>query len=68
LPVGLVLNSATGSIFGTPTILGTSFVTINATNAGGTCTAALIIIVNPLPPIINNTLIKISTVGILFSY
>jgi hypothetical protein len=35
LPVGLSVNTATGLIDGTPTVLGTSLVTISATNADG---------------------------------
>lgn len=40
LPAGLNLNTATGEISGTPTAAGTPSVTVTATNAGGTSTAA----------------------------
>lgn len=43
LPAGLSLNSATGVITGTPTALGTTIVTLYATNAAGTGTATLIL-------------------------
>jgi alpha-tubulin suppressor-like RCC1 family protein len=41
LPPGLVVNSYTGAITGTPTMAGTWTVTISATNAGGTGSANL---------------------------
>ena len=47
LPAGLILNSATGAITGTPTGAGTSNVTISATNSAGTGSATLVITVNP---------------------
>ena len=43
LPSGLVLNTSTGLISGTPSTAATSNVTIGATNAGGTGTATLTI-------------------------
>ena len=46
LPVGLTLNPATGALSGTLAIAGTSYVTISATNAGGTGTALLAISAN----------------------
>jgi len=46
LPLGLTLNAATGAITGTPAIAGTSYVTISATNTGGTGTALLVISAN----------------------
>jgi PKD repeat protein len=48
LPVGLSVNSSTGMISGTPTAIGTSNVTISATNAGGTGTATLVLAINAI--------------------
>jgi len=41
LPAGLVLNTTTGEITGTPTVGGTYSVTVSATNSGGTRSATL---------------------------
>jgi hypothetical protein len=41
LPVGLSVNTATGLISGTPTVIGISTVTLSAVNAGGTGTRTL---------------------------
>ncbi len=46
LPAGLSVNSASGLISGTPTTMGTSTVTLSATNAGGTGNAALTLTIN----------------------
>jgi hypothetical protein len=51
LPSGLLITSATGAIFGTPTVTGTFTVTISATNATGTTNATLMLTVAPGPPI-----------------
>jgi hypothetical protein len=48
LPAGLSVNSLTGTINGTPTAIGTSLVTIQATNAIGTGAAILTITVAPI--------------------
>jgi len=45
LPLGLALNSATGSITGTPTVAGVSVVALGATNASGTGIGTLTITV-----------------------
>jgi uncharacterized repeat protein (TIGR03803 family) len=50
LPPGLSINSATGTIYGTPTTVGTYPVTIYATNATGTTPAALSIQITGVPP------------------
>jgi subtilase family serine protease len=47
LPAGLSVNSATGVISGTASATGISNVTINATNAGGTGSATLAIVIVP---------------------
>lgn len=70
LPVGLSIDNATGIISGTPTTPGTTAVTINAVNVGGTGTAVLVITVNnntaPAAPsgvtasVVNTTQVSIS--------
>ncbi|MDB6126777.1 MAG: Endoglucanase [Verrucomicrobia bacterium] len=45
LPPGLTLNTATGTISGTPTVAGTYVVTITATNSSGTSTTQLTIFI-----------------------
>lgn len=47
LPTGLLVNTATGAITGTPTAAGTSSVTISAINSAGPGTATLSITINP---------------------
>lgn len=47
LPAGLVLNTATGAVTGTPTQAGTFDVTLSATNATGTGTLPLQIVIDP---------------------
>ncbi len=47
LPAGLTVNTASGSITGTPSVSGTSTVTLSATNAGGTGNATLALTINP---------------------
>lgn len=49
LPTGLSINTATGAITGTPTVLGTSNVTLSATNASGTGMLALTITISNQP-------------------
>lgn len=50
LPAGLVFNAASGVIAGTPSVAGTTSVTISASNTGGTVSATLSIsISNPCP-------------------
>jgi hypothetical protein len=70
LPAGLILNSTTGAITGTPTGAGTSNVTISATNSAGTGSATLVITVNPSAsaPVISSSLTQSGTVGSAFSY
>ena len=73
LQPGLVLNSQTGVISGTPTRDTTTFVTLTATN--GTCTSpgVYLMIVTSLPgcvpPVItNSTLTATGALGVPFSY
>ncbi len=69
LPGGLGINTSTGAITGTPTVAGTSNVTISATNSAGTGSATLVITVsNPPPPVISSSLTSTGTVGSAFSY
>jgi hypothetical protein len=46
LPPGLTLNPVTGAINGTPTVAGTSVVTLTATNANGTTSANVTIVIS----------------------
>lgn len=46
LPAGLVLDSATGVISGTPTTVGSATFTITATNAGGIDSKAFVLVVD----------------------
>lgn len=48
LPSGLSVNTTTGLISGTPTVVATTSVTISATNAGGTGSATLVLTVAAL--------------------
>jgi len=70
LPAGLSVNTSTGAITGTPTAAGTSSVTISATNAGGSGSATLSIIVAPVPPppVITSATTAGGNVGQAFSY
>jgi hypothetical protein len=68
LPAGLSVNTATGVISGTPTTPGQTWVTISATNAGGTGSASLSITVNPLPPVITSSITASGQTGNAFSY
>ena len=68
LPFGLVVNTTTGLINGTPTVSGTFNVGITATNAGGTGSAVLTLNVPPSPPVITSLLAATGTSGVAFSY
>jgi len=68
LPAGLSINTATGLISGTPTALGTSTITLNASNTAGTGTATLTLNINPAVPVITSSSTASGTVGKSFSY
>ena len=51
LPMGLLFNTADGSISGTPSVLAVAAgYTVTAANSGGSCSVTPLIAVNPLPP------------------
>lgn len=70
LPSGLSINTSTGAITGTPTVSGTSSVTISATNSWGTGSAvlALSIASGVSAPVVTSALTASGTVGSAFSY
>ena len=68
LPTGLTVDTGTGLITGTPSVVGMSSVTLSATNAGGTGTAVLALTTNLAPPVITSSLSPTGTVGQSFSY
>ncbi len=56
LPAGLSINTSTGVISGTPTIIATATnYVVSATNTGGTANFTISITVNPKPPVISYT-------------
>jgi hypothetical protein len=70
LPSGLSISSTTGVISGTPTVVSTANYIITATNAMGSSTFGIEIIINPPPPIIvytpaNNNFIVGNTIQTL---
>jgi PKD repeat protein len=71
LPAGLVRNTTTGAITGTPTAVGTTPVLLGATNTFGTGNATLTIVVaaaGTTPVIANNPVVAAGTVGVPFSF
>ena len=67
LPAGLSVNTATGVISGTSTVLGVSTVTLTATNAGGSGTKSLTLTVDPLTPAISSATTATGADGTAFS-
>ncbi|MBI3882672.1 MAG: putative Ig domain-containing protein, partial [Sphingobacteriales bacterium] len=67
LPPGLVFNTATGIISGTPTVPGIYTVTVSATNIAGSTTGTLTITIKQGKPIIYNDYLS-EQAGIPFSY
>ncbi|MEK7949307.1 putative Ig domain-containing protein [Luteolibacter soli] len=69
LPAGLLLNSSTGVISGTPTLAGTVESTITATNDNGTGSATLVFTITAgPPPVITSPLAATGAVNVAFSY
>jgi hypothetical protein len=70
LPDGLSVDTATGLISGTPTAVGTTNVTISATNADGTGSEVLTLTIakNPGAPTITSSLTAVGQTGASFSY
>jgi sugar lactone lactonase YvrE len=70
LPPGLAINTVTGVISGTPTSANIYTVTISATNAGGTGSSSLSLLVSfaGVGPTVTSALTAPATVGSAFSY
>ena len=68
LPAGLSINTSTGVISGTPTVVATSTITIGATNLGGTTTTTLTLTVSNIPiPVVTSATTATGTIGTAFS-
>jgi GH25 family lysozyme M1 (1,4-beta-N-acetylmuramidase) len=70
LPNGLSTNTSTGVVSGTPTVSGTFNATISASNAGGTDTEHLTLVLSPQSsaPVITSALMATATQGQTFNY
>ena len=70
LPAGLVVDPATGAISGTPTAAGTSTVQLTATNASGSVSQPLVIVIDPPlnVPVYTGPLNPSGTQGSVFSF
>jgi len=62
------VNTSSGLLSGTPTTLGTSTVSLSATNGGGTGNATLTITLAAAPPVITSATTASGVVGTAFSY
>jgi len=60
VPPGLTLDTGTGAVTGTPSVAGTWFTTISATNAAGTGYATIIVTIVPQP---SSRIINFSTLA-----
>jgi PKD repeat protein len=68
LPPGLVVNTAGGSISGTPTVTGTYYVVLQASNASGTGAQLLKLTISGGVPAITSSLTASAIVGQVFTY
>ena len=68
LPAGLSVNTITGMISGTPTVVGTTSIVLAASNAAGSGTAGLTVQIVPLPPSFTSALSATGTQWNGFSY
>ena len=68
LPAGLSLNPITGVISGTLSVLGTTTITLSASNDGGTGNQTLTLTVKPVTPVITSAANANATVGLSFAY
>jgi hypothetical protein len=68
LPAGLAINTKTGLVSGTPTTVGTSNVTLSATNGAGTAAKSLTMQVLPPKPVVTSAGSAPAKVGLPFSY
>ncbi len=68
LPTGLSLNPTNGVISGTPTILGTTTITLSARNDRGTGNQTLTLTVKPQIPVITSAATATATLGQAYTY
>jgi endoglucanase Acf2 len=68
LPAGFSVNTTTGLITGSPLSVGTTNVTLGATNSGGTGQKTLTIIVSQPAPVITSPTSATGSVGASFAY